>query len=90
MASKVTDAGCCACSLAASVSANGTTDTKLLVSWITMKALLPPEPEALDVEGAGARLPGASAVVPPPVPTYSPGTPLMLITTPLAGAVSVV
>src|SRR5260370_3918063 len=76
MASKVTLAVWLAARRAASVSANGITATKLLLSSITMKA--DEEPVPLD-EGCGASDPGACAV---PLPAVSPGTPLMLITTP--------
>src|SRR2546421_7513003 len=47
----------------------------------------PDEPPDPPVEGCGARDPGACAVPPPAV---SPGTPVMLITTPEVGAMSVV
>src|SRR5256885_1049396 len=46
----------------------------------------PDEPPVPPVDGAGARDPGDCAVPPPAV---SPGTPLMLITRPEVGAVSV-
>src|SRR5260370_30206277 len=81
MASKVTLAVWLAARRAASVSANGITATKLLLSSITMKA--DEEPVPLD-DGCGASDPGACAV---PLPAASPGTPLMLMTTPEVGAV---
>src|ERR1700731_4891389 len=56
------------------------TATKLLVSSITIKPDAPPDPPE---DGSGARDPGDCAVPPPAV---SPGTPLMLITTPEVGA----
>src|SRR5258708_5173826 len=71
-------------SRAASVSAKGMTATKLLLSSITMK---PDDAPAVPLEGCGAVDPGACAV---PLPAVSPATPLMLITTPEVGAVSVV
>src|SRR5690349_23087191 len=50
-----------------------------------------PDAEALPDDGCGASEPGACAVAPEPPPeTDSPGTPLMLMTTPDVGAVSVV
>src|ERR1700694_4388729 len=84
MASKVKATGWWAASRAASVSANGITATKLLLSSITMKP--DDEPDPLE-DGCGASDPGACAVPPPAV---SPGTPLMLITTPEVGAVRAV
>src|SRR5437667_3073879 len=83
MASNVKATVGLAASRAESVSANGITATKLLVSSITMNPDEPPDPL---VEGCGARDPGACAVPPPAV---SPGTPVMLITTPEVGAMSV-
>src|SRR5438105_15289985 len=44
-------------------------------------------PDPVPLEGCGARDPGACAV---PPPAASPGTPLMLTTTPEVGAVRVV
>ena len=55
---------------------------------MTMK---PPDAEPLELPeaGCGASVPGAWAVVPEPPPaTASPGTPLMLTTTPDVGEVS--
>src|SRR6202165_6276200 len=60
------------------------TATKLLLSSMTMK---PDDPPDAPEDGCGARDPGDCAVPPPAV---SPGTPLMLITTPEVGAVRVV
>src|SRR5690349_19584203 len=55
-----------------------------------MKPVEAPDPVVLD-DGCGATDPGACAVAPEPPPaTDSPGTPLMLMTTPEVGAVSVV
>src|SRR5437879_6031916 len=79
MASKVKATVWLAARRAESVSANGITATKLLLSSITMK---PDDPPVPPVDGAGARDPGDCAVPPPAV---SPGTPLMLITTPDVG-----